>query len=275
MQIKDINIDDLFAYLPEGKFAGYAVTRIEEDRIENHTDHIIYLRNLNNNRLRVVPFPDLKEKDWERMEEMRAYKAVEIVEGFIDAAGKVHANSRRLLTDGVVQDGVLIETAYKNTRKKDKKPISSGLRNVIVNVKAPGSMGAAMQKAVEQSTPEQPVEEPKKKVVQQIDYSSLARCYYADLDIIGKVYLTLDPDFSMAKRKFMHKLSSTMHDQCLEDFRNGTKNLNELKQTQISVNKSKKTGYREPIGWQQMVLRLGKAIYKLGTTEEKKEFGIS
>ena len=275
MQIKDINIDDLFAYLPEGKFAGYAVTRIEEDRIENHTDHIIYLRNLNNNRLRVVPFPDLKEKDWERMEEMRAYKAVEIVEGFIDAAGKVHANSRRLLTDGVVQDGVLIETAYKNTRKKDKKPISSGLRNVIVNVKAPGSMGAAMQKAVEQSTPEQSVEEPKKKVVQQIDYSSLARCYYADLDIIGKVYLTLEPDFSMAKRKFMHKLSSTMHDQCLEDFRNGTKNLNELKQTQISVNKSKKTGYREPIGWQQMVLRLGKAIYKLGTTEEKKEFGIS
>ena len=239
MQIKDIKIDDLFAYLPEGKFAGYAVTRIEEDRIENHTDHIIYLRNLNNNRLRVVPFPDLKEKDWERMEEMRAYKAVEIVEGFIDAAGKVHANSRRLLTDGVVQDGVLIETAYKNTRKKDKKPISSGLRNVIVNVKAPGSMGAAMQKAVEQSTPEQPVEEPKKKVVQQIDYSSLARCYYADLDIIGKVYLTLDPDFTMAKRKFMHKLSSTMHDQCLEDFRNGTKNLYELKQTQISVNKSK------------------------------------
>ena len=275
MQIKDIKIDDLFAYLPEGKFAGYAVTRIEEDRIENHTDHIIYLRNLNNNRLRVVPFPDLKEKDWERMEEMRAYKAVEIVEGFIDAAGKVHANSRRLLTDGVVQDGVLIETAYKNTRKKDKKPISSGLRNVIVNVKAPGSMGAAMQKAVEQSTPEQSVEEPKKKVVQQIDYSSLARCYYADLDIIGKVYLTLDPDFTMAKRKFMHKLSSTMHDQCLEDFRNGTKNLYELKQTQISVNKSKKTGYREPIGWQQMVLRLGKAIYKLGTIEEKKEFGIS
>ena len=72
----------------------------------------------------------------------------------------------------------------------------------------------------------------------------------------------------------MHKLSSTMHDQCLEDFRNGTKNLYELKQTQISVNKSKETGYREPIGWQQMVLRLGKAIYKLGTTEEKKEFGI-
>ena len=275
MQIKDIKIDDLFAYLPEGKYAGYAVTRIEEDKIENHIDHIIYLRNINNNRLRVVPFPDLKEQDWERMEQMRAYKAVEIVEGFIDAAGKVHANSRRLLTDGVVENGILIETAYKNTRKKDKKPVSKGMRNIIINMSQPGTMGAAMQKAVDQIAPAEPVEEPKSKVIPQpIDYSSLARCYYADLDIIGKTYLTVDPDYSIAKRKFMHKLSSTMHDQCLEDFRNGTKNLYELKQTQISVNKSKETGYREPIGWQQMILRLGKAIYKLGTIEEKKEFGI-
>lgn len=282
MQIKDVNIDDLFAYLPEGKFAGYAVTRIEEDKIENQTDYIVYLRNINNNRLRVVPFVDLIETEWQPMTGWKNYSAVEQVQGLIDPDGKVHANSRRLIENGIIQDSVLIETDHKssrrNTRKAKKQAVSKGMRNIIVNMSQPGTMGAAMQKAVDKIVPAEsaePVEEPKTKVIPQpIDYSSLARCYYADLDIIGKTYLTLDPDYSIAKSKFMHKLSTTIHDQCLEDFRNGTKNLYELKQTQISVNKSKKTGYREPIGWQQMVLRLGKAIYKLGTIEEKKEFGI-
>ena len=279
MNIKDLNIDDLFAYLPEGKFAGYSITRIEEDKVENQTDYIIYLRNINNNRLRVVPFIDLNETEWQPMTGWKNYSAVEQVQGLIDPDGKVHANSRRLIENGIIQDSVLIETDHKssrrNTRKAKKQAVSKGMRNIIVNMSQPGTMGAAMQKAVEEIAPAEPVEEPKTKVIPQpIDYSSLARCYYADLDIIGKTYLTLDPDYSIAKSKFMHKLSSTMHDQCLEDFRNGTKNLYEIKQTQISVNKSKKTGYREPIGWQQMVLRLGKAIYKLGTIEEKKEFGI-
>ncbi len=279
MNIKDLNIDDLFAYLPEGKFAGYSITRIEEDKVENQTDYIIYLRNINNNRLRVVPFVDLTETEWQPMTGWKNYNAVEQVQGLIDPDGKVHANSRRLIENGVIQDSVLIETDHKssrrNTRKAKKQAVSKGMRNIIINMSQPGTMGAAMQKAVDKIAPAEPVEEPKTKVIPQpIDYSSLARCYYADLDIIGKTYLTLDPDYSIAKSKFMHKLSSTMHDQCLEDFRNGTKNLYELKQTQISVNKSKETGYREPIGWQQMVLRLGKAIYKLGTTEEKKEFGI-
>ena len=278
MNIKDLNIDDLFAYLPEGKFAGYSITRIEEDKVENQTDYIIYLRNINNNRLRVVPFVDLTETEWQPMTGWKNYNAVEQVQGLIDPDGKVHANSRRLIENGIIKDSVLIETDHKssrrNTRKAKKQAVSKGMRNIIVNMSQPGTMGAAMQKAVEEIAPAEPVEEPDTKVVPQYDYSSLSRCYYSDLDIIGKAYLSTDPDFSYAAGKFQHELSRTMHEQCLEDFRNGTKNLYEIKQTQISVNKKKQTGYREPITWLTMVKRLGKAIYKLGTIEEKKEFGI-
>ena len=104
MNIKDLNIDDLFAYLPEGKFAGYSITRIEEDKVENQTDYIIYLRNINNNRLRVVPFIDLNETEWQPMTGWKNYSAVEQVQGLIDPDGKVHANSRRLIENGIIQD---------------------------------------------------------------------------------------------------------------------------------------------------------------------------
>ena len=152
MNIKDLNIDDLFAYLPEGKFAGYSITRIEEDKIENQTDYIIYLRNINNNRLRVVPFVDLIETEWQPMVGWKNYNAVEQVQGLIDPDGKVHANSRRLIENGIIKDSVLIETDHKssrrNTRKAKKQAVSKGMRNIIVNMSQPGTMGAAMQKAV-------------------------------------------------------------------------------------------------------------------------------
>jgi hypothetical protein len=93
------------------------------------------------------------------------------------------------------------------------------------------------------------------------------------MDLLGKIYVTCDPEYVLAQADFMNKKSELIHEQLLDMFRTGDMNMYDLRLRSYKM--SKKTDPTKNISYHMLLLRLGKAIYRKGTSQEKKEFGIN
>ena len=158
--------------------------------------------------------------------------------------------------------------------KPPKHTVSKGIKKILYQQTAKQTaVGHALAQAVEQV---EPVQEEKAEPKQEFEYKDLTRIRglkYDDMDLLGKIYAGCDPDYGKAKTKFMHKKSELMHEQLLDMFRTEDMTMHDLRLRSYPINRKYEPG--KNICYHMLLLRLGKAIYKKGTSQEKKEFGIN
>ena len=271
MKFTDIKKDQLFEFQPEGRGAVYEVLKTDEGNSGDYKWQTIMLGNVNSKKIVSVPFDDFCTDDWMLLDGYKFEVQYERVKYLILPDGE-----RLVLSKCLCEEikGKLEPYGSLKNAKPPKQTVSKGIKKILFEQTAKQTaVGHALAQAVEQV---EPVQEEKAEPKQEFEYKDFTRIRglkYDDIDLLGKIYAGCDPDYGKAKTKFMHKKSELMHEQLLDMFRTEDMTMHDLRLRSYPINRKYEPG--KNICYHMLLLRLGKAIYKKGTSQEKKEFGIN
>ena len=271
MKFKNLKQGQLFEYQPEGRGSVYEIVKVDEGNTGDYAWQNIILGNVNNKKIVSVPFADFTQSDWLLLEGYKYEVIYEKVKYLVLPSGERHVMFRGLAEQ--TNEGLKLSSSLKNV-PAPKVNVSKGIKNILYKQAAEKKtvMSQAMTQAVEKVEPvAQPAVDPAVEYEVR-DLTRIRTLTYDDLDYLGRIYLTCDPEYYLAKKKFMHKVSQITHEQCLDLFRSGDINMYDLRLRQYRINA--RSDGQGNISYHMLLLRLGKAIYKCGTSQEKKEFGI-
>jgi len=271
MKFTDIKKDQLFEFQPEGKGAVYEVLKTDEGNSKDYKWQTVMLGNVNSKKIVSVPFDDFCTGDWELLDGYKFEVQYEKVKYLILPDGERLVLSRCLCEE---IKGTLEPYGNLKNIKPPKHTVSKGIKKILYQqVAKQTAMSHAISQAVKQ---EEPVQEEQAEPKQEFEYKDFTRIRglkYDDMDLLGKIYVTCDPEYALAQADFMNKKSELIHEQLLDMFRVGDMNMYDLRLRSYKM--SKKADPSQNISYHMLLLRLGKAIYKKGTSQEKKEFGIN
>lgn len=271
MKFTDIKKDQLFEFQPEGRGAVYEVLKTDEGNSGDYKWKTIMLGNVNSKKIVSVPFDDFCTDDWMLLDGYKFEVQYEKVKYLILPDGE-----RLVLSKSLCEEikGTLEPYGSLKNVKPPKQTVSKGIKKILYQQTAKQTaVSHALAQAVEQV---EPVPEEKAEPKQEFEYRDLTRIRtlkYDDMDLLGKIYVTCDPEYALARADFRNKKSELIHEQLLDMFRTGDMNMYDLRLRSYKM--SKKTDPTKNISYHMLLLRLGKAIYKKGTSQEKKEFGIN
>ena len=236
----------------------YKILNVSSEKINGFVREEVLVGCLKNNQAVSIPASEISDRRiWKDVSEKNI--RTQIVER------KIMRNP-----DGSVT--ILSETVVSTETAKEVN-----IKNAISNKKYPDTaLGKAMNEAVSKAEAEKIVNigqitnihETSKddEVKPKPDHTKFGHIKYDSLDLLGQVYGQQSYVIKHSSGKF-HKGMATLHQQCLDRFRDGDITLYDLRK----YSPNSKTG--KALSLEGTIARLNKAIWHYGNHNERKHYG--
>ena len=244
----------------KGKYGDiYKILNVSSEKINGFVREEVLVGCLHNNQAVSIPASEISDKRiWKDVNEDNI--RTQIVER------KIMRNP-----DGSV---VILSETVVSTQNEE----NADIQKIVAKKKYPDTaLGKAMNDAISKSEADKIVnighitnvhtaKEEDEKATPTPDHTKFGHLRYDSLDVLGQVYGQHSSVIKQSSGKF-HKGMATLHQQCLDRFRDGDITLYDLRK----YSPNSKTG--KSLSLEGTIARLNKAIWHYGTEQERKHYG--